>query len=365
MLAILVLLKNYQKLEAEKIKNLPFFFIIGRPRTGTTLLQLFFDAHPNVQIPSECMHVGQLFIHYNGVKKWDAQIIDNFIQDFCKTWLFTFDKFNVAQIKKDLNYYIDSLNYSMVCKIIAKNYNTVYKKEELLICGDKNPLYSQVFGSIFKIIDNSKFIHLVRDPRDTHISLFNTRFVSPSITYNTKRWVNSVKTLDVYSKHYPQLIYTLKYEDLVTEPEKYLKEICDFLNIPFSPEMLNYLDEKESLTKVAFVNDGYKQKYHLSVCEKVNTKKIDQWKTRLSSGKIKKAEKVAGDWLEKYGYEKKFKSPGWWTNFSTLPGLCLYYFIEWERRQVKYLSKKWQLKIALKSHIPFLYLWKFYGNKKI
>ncbi len=36
-----------------KVKSLPFFFIIGRPRSGTTLLRTLFDVHPNVIIPLE------------------------------------------------------------------------------------------------------------------------------------------------------------------------------------------------------------------------------------------------------------------------------------------------------------------------
>lgn len=352
-------------MEPEKIKNLPFFFIIGRPRSGTTLLQLFFDAHPNVQIPSECLHIGQLFIHYGKIKQWDKDLVEKFMQDFYKTWMFTFDKFNNIQIEKELRENLSVLNYSMVCKIIAKNYNSVYNKEELLICGDKNPLYSQMFAGIFPIISNSKFIHLVRDPRDTHISLFNTRFVSPSITYNTRRWLNSVRTLDAYAKVFPNKIYTLRYEDLVEDPEKYLKEICNFLNIPFVPEMLNYLEKKDDITKVAFVNDNYKEKYHLSVCEKVNNKKVGQYKTRLKPSKIRKAERVAGEWLTRYGYKKQFDKHGLWSFITTLPGLMLYHFIEWERKQLIHLPKKWQLKIALKSHVPFQYWWKLYGKKKL
>jgi hypothetical protein len=348
-----------------KVKDIPFLFIIGRPRSGTTLLQLFFDAHPNVQIPSECMHIVQLYIHYAGQKKWDGTIIKQFIKDFSQTWMFTFEKFNIVQLERDLNEIADELNVKTAFKLIAKNYNSIYPKQELLLFGDKNPYYSQVFQYIFPLIENAKFIHLIRDPRDSYISQFNTRFVSPSITYNTIRWLKSVKTLDAYSKVYPNRIYTLRYEDLVAYPEKYLTEMCSFLNIPFAPEMLKYLDKKEELTTVAFVNDYYKSKYHLSVCEKVNTHKINQWKKRLGPGKIKKAEKIAGIWLEKYGYEKQFSSPGFWSNFSTLPGKILFRFIEWERKQVKYLPKKWQLKIALKSHVPFLYWWKFYGNKKL
>lgn len=352
-------------LEQEKIKSLPFFFIIGRPRSGTTLLQLFFDAHPNVQIPSECLHIAQLHYHYVGYKKWNAEIISQFIKDFSHTWMFTFDKFNLEKLEKELNLVVEELNISTVFKIVAKNYNSIYPKQELLICGDKNPYYSQIFPYIFPLIENSKFIHLVRDPRDMHISQFNTRFVSPSITYNTIRWVKSVKILDAYAKVFPKRIYTVRYEDLVSSPDKYLKEMCDFLEIPFAPEMLSYLDKKEELTKVAFVNDTYKTKYHLSVCEKVNTNKIGQWKTRLKPSKIKKAERIAGVWLDKFQYEKKYKTPGLWSKFSTIPGRVLFRFIEWERKQMIHLPKKWQLKIALKSHVPFLYWWKFYGNKKL
>ena len=39
--------------DLEKIRQTPMFFIVGRPRTGSTLLRTLFDAHPNVTIPQE------------------------------------------------------------------------------------------------------------------------------------------------------------------------------------------------------------------------------------------------------------------------------------------------------------------------
>jgi hypothetical protein len=45
----------------EQNSQIPVFFIIGRPRTGTTLLQSLLDAHPNVVIPWECQFVLNLY----------------------------------------------------------------------------------------------------------------------------------------------------------------------------------------------------------------------------------------------------------------------------------------------------------------
>ena len=42
-----------KEIDINKIKELPIFFIVGSPRSGTTMLRTIFDAHPNVSIPLE------------------------------------------------------------------------------------------------------------------------------------------------------------------------------------------------------------------------------------------------------------------------------------------------------------------------
>lgn len=48
------------------IADTPFIFIVGRPRSGTTLLRTLYDAHPNVNIPPECQFVVNLYGKYGG-----------------------------------------------------------------------------------------------------------------------------------------------------------------------------------------------------------------------------------------------------------------------------------------------------------
>lgn len=351
--------------ETEKLKNLPFFYIIGRPRSGTTLLQLFFDAHPNVQIPSECMYIGQLGAHYRFTYIWTKVEIDNFIHDLSRTWLFSPDKFNIRKIAEELTENAQDLTAAIAFKIVAKNFKSVYEKKEILLLGDKNPFYSQVFGGIFQAIPNAKFILLIRDPRDNHISLFNSRFTAPSITYDTLYWRKTIRTVERFQKFFPKRFYIIKYEDLVADPEKYLTEMCSFLGIPFVPEMLQYRERKTAdFTKVIFTTDEYFNANHTSILEPVNTSKIGGWKTRLSKSSIRKAERIAGEYLDKYGYERYKKSPGLWTFFSTIPGRLFYLFIEKGVSKLgTKLPKKLQLVVVRNIHIPFKILWRVFTKK--
>jgi hypothetical protein len=64
--------------DKEKINNTPFFFIIGRSRSGTTLLMTMYDAHPNVIIPFESPYN---WIYWN---RFSINRMPDFIKNFLK-----------------------------------------------------------------------------------------------------------------------------------------------------------------------------------------------------------------------------------------------------------------------------------------
>lgn len=344
--------------------KLPLFFIIGRPRSGTTLLQLFFDAHPNVQMPSECMFIYQLFFTYGPVTSWNEEIIEAFVRDLGKTYLFTEKKFNVENIRKELLASKEVMDYAVACKIVIKNFNSVYPKKEILLLGDKNPYYSEIFPRVFQFIPDARYVLIMRDPRDTHISLFNARFISPSIGYNTIMWRISIKSIERYSKKYPGRFFTIRYEDLVSNPGPCLKNICSFLEIPFSNDMLSYLEYKNDFTEVVFISDIYLQRYHTSILEPLNTSKIGQWKTRLSKKKIRTAERIAGKYMDLFGYERLSPNPGLLSWFYILPGFMFFIGINMAKITFIVLPLKLQLKMARGMQYYLTKSWNLiYGEK--
>ena len=317
-------------------------------------------------MPSECMFIGQLYLKFKNTKHWTPEIIDNFLFDLNYTYLFTPDKFNVKKIREDLIANITSLDIQTAFRIVIHHYNTVYPKKEILIHGDKNPYYSQIFTYIYGIFKNAKYIHLVRDPRDNHISLFNSRIFTPSIAYNTLIWKRSALVLEAFKKAFPNQFYTIRYEDMVADPEKYLKEICSFLDIPFAPEMLSFHSQSENFAKVVFASEVYLQKFHTSILEPVNTKKIGLWKKKLSKRDIISSELMAGPYLEHYKYERMFEKPGVFSRFFLIHAYLADKTQKLFLRFSKFFSVKRQLKSVILIDKFIQTTWKFYhGNKRL
>ena len=55
------------------ISSIPIFFVVGRPRSGTTLLRMLFDAHPDVTFPPECQFIVNLYPKYKNVNPWKEE----------------------------------------------------------------------------------------------------------------------------------------------------------------------------------------------------------------------------------------------------------------------------------------------------
>lgn len=335
-------------LSKEKISKLPVFFIIGRPRSGTTLLRTILDAHPNIKIPTECFFILQLFRKYNKVKNWDDNKIQCFLKDLRNTRFYKVNSFDDKSIYNDLLAAKGENDYQSMCKIVIMNYQSIFLKEEIMLLGDKNPFYSFFFSNVFSIFRDAKFIHIVRDYRDNYISIFNARFENPSLVYNVLRWKKSIRTIDKLKNAYPAQFYTLRYEDLVADSTKYLKEICLFLNIPFHDELLDFYKYK----------DKFKEKYPLEILDRIHknlftpisAENVGIWSETLSEKDIALADYVAGTEGEKYGYKKNHEKKNLWKHVKVIPGYLLHIFTGGIYGFAMYLPLWWQKRFFNNFH---------------
>ena len=115
----------------EKISIPPLFFIIGRSRSGTTLLRTMLDMHQNITVPNECTFILQLSEKYKNVKKWTTTIIEEFTIDLKSTWLFENLKINNELLNKKINSLGPTLTYSEVCRQVILQ---AYTKDRPVVC---------------------------------------------------------------------------------------------------------------------------------------------------------------------------------------------------------------------------------------
>jgi hypothetical protein len=283
--------------------DMPIFFIIGKGRSGTTLLQNLLDANENTLVPIESTFLVHLYGKYGGVRNWNKKIIDNYVDDLFllrkirESW-----NLNPTTLKQKINAYLvenGNLYYATISKIIYLSFQSIHPKEKILIIGDKNPFYTFCIEDLLNIFPEAKFIHLIRDPRAnvrSHMISFDTNF----ITFIAWKWRCYNKEIESKKLKYPNHFHELKYEDLVTTPEATLIKVCDFLNIDFNPNALEFHQQ----VKGEFGDiKKYKSGFHANLKKPIDKSLSVKWKEFFNKKQLKIINSICGDYLQKYNYE--------------------------------------------------------------
>lgn len=313
-----------------KIKtNIPLFFIVARGRSGTTLLSRIFDTHPNVLIPLEARFLQYVYYFFKDIKCWDKAAKDKlyeYISNFP-------EKINIDnnKFKTNLESLNQTANISSVIELIYLSTFSVNPKEEIIMIGDKNPLYSLYIHNILKLYPQAKFIHLCRDYRDNILSFYNVTeidFQTKNAALLAYRWRFYNKKILLAKEKHPNQFYTIRYEDLVKEPEKHIHLICQFLDIDFKPEMLSFyknVDEYNEHTNASFT------KIHASLHQPMTTDKVDVWKSKLAKKDIIIADFITGKVGTQLGYKKIGVKPNLFLFLKSLPMIIKGWGYVWTR----------------------------------
>jgi hypothetical protein len=289
------------------VRELPVFFIIGRPRSGTTLLRVLFEAHPHVLIPPESPFIISLYKKYGKINSWDEALIRDFCDDLFQQRYF--DKWLIARedLYKDLLEEKGERSFQDMVKKVCLRYVSVFEKEEIRLLGDKNPAYSLFAHRIHKLFPGSKIIHITRDYRDNYLSLTRVNFEVPIVSLVVYRWKFAYRKMQKLKCKHPGLVYSLKYEDLAADPENQFREVCKFLGIDFDPAVLNFYNKKAEMEK-AYSGSEEIALVHKSLFNPISTSRMDLWKKEMTERQIRVADLVAGKTAEKAGYRRKYTS---------------------------------------------------------
>jgi hypothetical protein len=305
-------------MESTSLKDIPIFFIMGRPRSGTTLLTTLFNAHPNVRIAPEFPIMIFLYQRFRRVRNWDEPTIRSFIDHafyFSKTSKVT--QRRVENLRIDKEYIISELlkfqgegSIQLFLKSINYYAYSIYSKDKTQLIGDKNPVYSIFVKRFLKIFPEAKFICIIRDYRDNFISMQKlaekeVAVEAPSVPLQIGRWRYFTKLFLHCKRRYPERFYLLRYEDLVTEQEKTFKSLCDFLGIEYTPAVFDYYKKKDETLKT-YGNPTW-EKFHSSLLKPINTSSMNTWQNVLTEKQVKMADHVAGKYADAMGYERRCK----------------------------------------------------------
>ncbi len=220
-------------------------FIVGCPRSGTTILASILNRHSRVASATETHFFN--FIAKNNYD-WKQFDLENFkrlleesrISDFISlvnvdqdTLIKEFQ--NINNEKLDANLGVDDFYKKQTFDTLM---NILLEKRHKFRFCEKTPQHLQNVAEIIKLYPCAKFIHIVRDGRDTVNSLLKMPWRPNGLVNNARFWVHYAKLGQEQQKLFPENILTVRYEELLRDPETNLKAICKFIDEKFEPAML-------------------------------------------------------------------------------------------------------------------------------
>jgi hypothetical protein len=187
---------------------------------------------------------------------------------------------------------------------------------------------------LIQIFPKAWFICIIRDYRDNYVSLKNLREVileAPLLTLQIARWVYVTKLFLSCQDRYPDRFYIIKYEDLVTNPEGSVRELCAFLGLPYTPVVFDFYKRREELL-TTFPSPEIRR-IHDSLGEPVNTGRMDLWKSQLTPLEVRIADQIAGRTADVMGYSRETTRFSFRLYLRSLPmilyGKTLFRLMQW------------------------------------
>jgi len=304
------------------LDGIPVFFVIGRPRSGTTMLRTILDAHPNVSIPLESRVISFLHRKYKNISIWDESKLLEFYDDIFKqpkinTWII-----NEERLKSQILGLGKKANFIRLIKLLYLNYESFFDKNTIQIIGDKNPGYSYNISELrtmLKLFPNAKIIHLTRDYRDHYLSMSKIDFEGNHLSLVCYRWKYSFNQVRKTMVNNMNNYYFIRYEDLVLNPKSEVVKICNFLNIPYDEDMVHYYRIKDKV--LAIHTQEEVDRYHSKLFHPISSDFIYGWKRKLSKRQIELADSVVGKTGLSAGYERVLKKNNIWYKLVVIPDI--------------------------------------------
>ena len=222
------LLNNIKQLFTQlKIKTLNsiennVIFILGLPRSGTSLVEQIITSH------SDVFGGGELPILSNIIKKYFINNENLFSENFK-------ENFEENKLSDKLsNEYKDYINF--------------FKFKEKYIT-DKAPLNFRWIGFIKLLFPNAKIIHCKRDPKNNCLSMFKNLFEGGlNFTYDQEDLVKYYQNYEIlmkfWNEKYPGEIFNISYEKLISNNEEEIKKLIKYCELDWEEDCLSFHKNK-------------------------------------------------------------------------------------------------------------------------
>ena len=279
--------------------SLPVVFIVGCPRSGTTLLQRMLSAHPDVAIAPETCFIRRFWAHRADYGDLDQDApFERLLRDIVAMPEFAemdlnADAFMAAAWQADRS-------YAAVFRLLLVQYA---EQQEATVVGEKTPNHVLYIPTLHDFFPEARFIHVVRDARAVVNSWRSVPWSSGRRWRDAEIWVEYVAAGRAAAPARPDALRAVHFEDLVRAPEATLRRVCDNLALTYDPTMLSFHEHAPEAINTE------REPWKATTTQPIDPTVADRWRTALTPRQVVAIEAVAGDEMRHWGYE--LEQPAW------------------------------------------------------
>jgi len=268
------------------VSNAPIF-IVGCPRSGTTLLRDLLRSHPRLTFPPES-HFIPSFDHGYGDPASVGEARQLAARILALRWVW---RWRLPLTPDD---FVDDRSFRAM---LVRLYDAWARKEGKARWGDKTPHYVRAVPVLLRLFPEARVIHTIRDGRDVALSWLASRLEPRNLFTAAGAWRDFVSDGRAAGRAAPPGAYLeVRYERLITHLEPVMREVCAFIEEPFDAAVLrpNRLGPLPPA--------GARRPTRVSETDVVDANH-GKWRTMMSRRDRALFETVAGDLLADLGYE--------------------------------------------------------------
>lgn len=274
--------------------------MIGTQRSGSNLLRLMLDQIPTIAAPHP-PHILQrmmpLMPTYGDLSV--QATFEMLVDDVCQ--LVELNPVPWDDVTLDRKDVMSRCHENSLVAVFSAIYDILAETRNAETWCCKSLANVHYLPQISAYLTNAKYLYIYRDGRDVAVS-FKKAVVGQKHFYHiAQEWGKAQRTaLKMRAQTSPNQFFSLSYEMLISDPEPTLQALCQFLEVEYSPSMLDFHQSSEA-TSTASSSSLWS-----NVTKPIMSQNTKKFLTQASEEEVKVFELVAGDVLDELGYERVY-----------------------------------------------------------
>jgi hypothetical protein len=286
-------------------------FVVGCPRSGTTLLQRMLDRHPQLAVANDTHFIpaGLAGATPRVELPLTAEIVER-VRSFRTEGGYGFQRLGLpaGTLERAAR---RSRTYP---ELVSRLYSGFAELQGKPLAGEKTPDYVRCLPLLHALFPDAKVVHLLRDGRDVTLALVEWghdksrpgRLRGPArskiwrespVAASALWWEWQVSAARRAAASLGSVYYELRYEDLVSESEATLRRLVDFLQLPFDAAMLNHHLERAPRADDPRAGES---------AWKPVTRGLRDWQTQMADHDVELIERLTRTLLKELHYPRAY-----------------------------------------------------------